>query len=366
MKPKLQSGTSLIIRAGLIAALGTMAGSAFGTNYQWIGSSGSWGDASNWSPNGVPDSTSWEDVDSANLTFADSTDRVIFGLGRVARLTIGNSGTGQVIWNVSEGGGHPYTGNFNFWIGSGTVLNMTGGSLTTDPNEYSRVDLGTTVNLSGGSLNGGNLLALGGTLNLSGTGSIGGFQIGNSGLLYQSGGTASTWYFYNYVFDSGTASFVTFCRNSGQMSLGDGARLACGTFNLFGTLSLSTGSEFVCTDMNFFDAATLNISGTHQINRITGLSLSGNDVLNIQGDATAFLYYDPAFEENDYLGGEIYNLVNGGFLVPIPEPSAFALTTLGFLIFIMGNRTKVGRSPIQARQGELPSERRGHPPRGGI
>jgi hypothetical protein len=281
------------------------------TDYYWTGTDGSWNDSAQWSPVGPPGPVVGVDSSYAYLTFSDSIDRTISGIGPARQIFTGNSGPGLVYWNISEGNNYPGDSGYGVSIGSGTILTMTGGTLGWDVQPFT-LELGATMNMSGGTASGAGAMSLSGILNLSGSAAIySPFGLDSSGTLNQDGGVLHTAgaTIYNggiYNLTSGTVSGSLV--NAGALSL-----LGGGTYH-FGWINNSTG--------------TINASGTSYFTGIYGLDISEGSVLDINGDVETTVYYDPADEVNDYLGGLTYNLQGGGYLMPVPEPTPFSLLML--------------------------------------
>lgn len=57
--------------------------------------------------------------------------------------------------------------------------------------------------------------------------------------------------------------------------------------------------------------------------------------------SAANIYYDPAIDDNGYLGGATYALDGGGTLAPVPEPASWTLLSVGALVLL---RRMSGRS----------------------
>ncbi len=89
-------------------------------------------------------------------------------------------------------------------------------------------------------------------------------------------------------------------------------------------------SGIVSYDSSRFDGGAL------YVNRILGLDISGTSILNIYGNGLNIYYLASA---NDYLGGLTYELIDGGYLIPIkdtapvPEPGTVVLFTAGLAGF---------------------------------
>jgi len=161
----------------------------------WAGTTSDWNTATNWSPNGIPNSTSTSVIISANanitslnlsgavtvaaITFNDSmfgaTNFTLTGSNGTDALTLDNAGNNDSLLVIS-GGTETFNlnttftggGNYNGGISFGT--SGPGGTVTLGGNS-STVTLGTSTGMDIGTSNGnsGTIDTVAGTVNLNGT-----------------------------------------------------------------------------------------------------------------------------------------------------------------------------------------------------
>jgi hypothetical protein len=76
-----------------------------------------------------------------------------------------------------------------------------------------------------------------------------------------------------------------------------------------------------------------------------GLDIPEGLITNIRGMDGFNIYYMANLKDNEYLGGLVYNLSDGGYLIPIkgvPEPSSIFILGSG-LLGLLGLRKKFKR-----------------------
>ena len=139
-----------LLKALATAAPLALAGVAHGqVNWTWIGSTGSWGDAANWAPTGVPNSLS-EDVSIGNNGVVSvgggsfSAESLRLGYNHTGAT---NPGTGQL--NVDSG--LLYLSNDSYiGVGAAGTLNINGGHLQVEDTEHLYIGGGQAVVDDGG------------------------------------------------------------------------------------------------------------------------------------------------------------------------------------------------------------------------
>lgn len=317
--------TRLGVMTGL-ACLVTLPPPTAATDFQWTGLDGDWNDPGNWSPSGKPNATAGTYEDNALLEFNDAIHRVITGVGSAYQIRTGNSGGGSVTWNISAGNNFSTSG-CGVRLGAGTTLNLWGGSLSWDSPGNLELTENASVNQSGGSIYGSGVLSIAGIWNLSGSGLVGSiYTIHNTGTINQTGGALES--------ASALANGGIYNLSAGEVQ---GHVLNSGEFNLLG------GGTYLFDGMH--NVGLLNATGTSYFDYLTGLELVDGTVMNIQGTPGTVVFYDPSSESDSYLGGLTYQLTGGGYLMPIPEPSAGMLWGLGGagLIFWARYRGKSGK-----------------------
>jgi hypothetical protein len=116
----------------------------------------------------------------------------------------------------------------------------------------------------------------------------------------------------------------------GALMSGYSDNFSWGTLNVTGNiLSLYDGNDIA--------------GGALYLREILGLDISGNMITNISGMDGLNVYYMPNLKDNEYLGGLVYDLSSGGYLIPIystPEPSTMLLLGSGLIGLVGYGRKK--------------------------
>lgn len=243
---------------------------SFAVDYYWTGGSGSWGDPSNWSPNGVPGAGPPYYHDDAYLLSSDAVSRTVDVSNSyrfLAGLTIDGMGTGAMtlslqspLSNIVMTPSTPVTSP-NFLLGTNGIgiVNQSDGSVTV-----------VTGNIQVGSGNPGSMGVYnmsGGTLGL-GAGSN--FLVGATGIFNQTGG---------YVWDNdpslirGVYNLINGTFSSNDLVVGDFSGNGSGIFNQQG------GSHFAVASIYVNKNSAYNLSG----GSLTGGSILNNGTFNYSG-----------------------------------------------------------------------------------
>lgn len=294
--------TALIVFAVVVSA------SAYGaTNYSWVGGSGNWGTAANWSPSGVPGSATGDTADiSASGTYTVSLD--VSPANALAGVTIGNCSGCAPTLSVNAGrsinvsgttgvgsasflsnaelliNGGTFTGSGNIVVESGARITWPAGTISGSGNV--QVLAGATVTMTNSNwtyldtrtlFNAGTFdytpnasyywsLYNGATLNNSATFSIlGDNQIGNSGSntitnsgTFQKSGGSST----------ATIASGVVMNNSGTLAVSSGTLMLNGGGSSSGTINIGSGEKleiptgtFTLTGGTVTGAGDLRVTG---------------------------------------------------------------------------------------------------------
>jgi hypothetical protein len=263
-------------------------------DYYWIGGTGSWEDAINWNPNGIP--TSQDAVYLTNASGTNSTAYLnsrgearsvqIYGTGQGTMTLVSNSGwalgvlVGIRISNngvlTQTEGSLSCTGGGVF-VETGGIYNFIAGSRTSN---VSSITVAGVVNQTGGyAREEGTNVSTGGIYNISGTGILGGehnLTIANGGVLNQNGGTVSL------EGKTGLDVSGTYNLTAGDLG-GYGIGSITGAFNQSGgTHMYSSSSQPLYVGYDFSGAnkgGTYNLSG----GRIEALGIDVGGRFNYSG-----------------------------------------------------------------------------------
>ena len=253
----------------------------------WNGGTGSWDVAGNWTPSGVPTSSSNTCINAANsavtINASDSTDNLTLGsstdtltIGNSQELTIAAGGNISNVGNIMMGA----TANNTFLIIDGATTLSGGGTLT----------MSNTSNINyieGGS----------GTLTneetIQGSGSI-----GNSALTLVNSGSSAV------IDANNSANQLVIDAQSGAKNSNGGTMEATagGLLNIDGYTVANTGGTLFATGTNSVvllngtsvtgGTLTSTLGGTIQVDgtsSITGLTISGGSTLQINNAQTLAL-----------------------------------------------------------------------------
>ena len=261
----------LIGRVLASVVIGLVATSTFGETVNYYtngGADGRWDNANNWSPAGVPTSTSNSLVGAGQSVLIDSATTALN-----ADLEIGI--------------------NYTAYIGAGT-LNMTGGTLTVGNGIYLGIGQTGVINLSGGYI-------AAGLTTLGGSGTSGSLYITNNGHFKQVGNGGS-WEF-NVGGGSGT----------GYVSIADNGWLEVNNLYMTGTnpqIDIS-GAGMLSMDGNLTsDPTTLGWISNGQISADggTGTIVMTYNAGTNQTDLTAAAVPEPASLALLVIGGGLITL----------------------------------------------------------
>ncbi|HEU4886888.1 MAG TPA: IPT/TIG domain-containing protein [Thermoanaerobaculia bacterium] len=305
----------------------TAATAAFAQTSYTSAASGSWGNASSWTPAGVPasgDSVTIQSGHSISLDAARTINNAIInGTLQPAGNTLGVTTAFTLAGAINGGGGVTVNGTGTWTAGtitngtaltvpSGKTLTISGGSTKT-LQEGGALHVGGTVNWTGGTivLNGYNVAQLniqaGGVFDAQGdnnfTNTYYSGAIVNNGTFKKSGGVGTTVVGSGVPFTnnarieitSGTMTAAALTLNAGTVIAGTGFTVGSGTTSIAGAASVEAGSSMTLASggtLNGYNNLTVN--GT--LNWTGGVMTSGASVtipaagaLNISGTGTKTL-----------------------------------------------------------------------------
>ena len=234
-------------------------------------------------------------------------------------------------------------------IGGGAINNFAGGTMLSDQRAITVDDsnlgnaFGAVAIYNEGTITGSDGEAISIT-------SIFANMLTNKGTINGSvamGAAADTFDFYsgaieNGAIDGGGGADAIHLRLGSVTSAG-----TLGNVTNFETIAVDggdwtlTGKDYV-VDSLILDGGDLILEGTVYASQVLGANILGNLVTNIAGNGFN-IYYDPNLTANNYLGGRIFDLSDGGVLRPIPEPPSVLLLLSGLgLLVLMRGRSSLG------------------------
>jgi len=222
--------------------------------FTWLGGSGNWNDASDWSPNGVPGTS-----DDAVITAADSAVTMTANIS-IALLTLGGSSDRIYVGDNTfalDGSGSTISGSI---AGNGGTLALTGGSQA--------IDSGARISISNWTLSGGDAANIAEDLTYA-------------GALTAASGTSLTVESGDRLALNGDANIAGTIKGMGTLTLGGG------------TDSFDTGAVISVANLDVSNDANLTINENFSYGgaliESAGATLSfGANTMTLRGEGSVF------------------------------------------------------------------------------